>query len=865
MDSLLKPIGRCLLWSTSSLVLWSIATPIAAVAQIIPDATLPVNTVVTPQDNTSVIEGGTRAGGNLFHSFSSFSVPTGSTAFFNNSINIDNIISRVTGSNISNIDGLIRANGTANLFLLNPNGVIFGPNARLDIGGSFIGSTADSINFADGSTFSATAANAPPLLTVNLPVGLQWGSNSGSIVNRSRVTNSNGKTVGLQVQPDKTLALVGGDVTLEGGYLSAPEGRIELAGVGDNSQVNLTSTDNSLALEYLGVENFRDVQMERQASVDVSGAPSGSVQVRARTFRVSERSAITSFNLGKQPAGAININATELVELIGTGTYIQDFLELFNIIEDFGVASDLDFPSGLFSVTLGTGAGGEIAIDTNRLIATNGSFINATTDASGRAGDLTVNASSSVQLTAAALLNSTVPESTGDGGDITLNTGRLLLQEASLINTSTDSVGRGGDLAVNASESIELVGTNLVVAEFDDGTPLVLNTGLFAATTANSSGDAGEMRVLTGRLSVRNGAALVVNSLGEGRPGNLILTATESAEFIGSSPGAFTSPSSILATALPSETGIGGGNVTVTTGDLILKDEGTFTASNLSPGAGGSIEVVADSILLDNEASIEAETAFGEGGNIRLRTQQLQLRNNSNLTVTAGNVENPVGLPPEIAAFFAPLVTSLGDGGNIIIETDTLVALENSDIAANAQEGFGGQVNITAQGIFGAAFREAQTPESDITATSALGAEFAGVVEIRTPEVDTSSALIDLPENVTDSSQQITPGCVADAGNTFTIAGRGGLPEDPVSGLRGRAVWWDGRDLSRIGNRASLANRQSVQLPQPTMELVEATGLVIYPDGRVELVAQLPKSANPWHTPANCQRHEANRQHLKKS
>jgi len=203
-------------------------------AQLIPDQTLPHNSTVTPSGKTFVIEGGTQAGNNLFHSFTQFSLPTHNTVYFNHASSIQNIFSRVTGSEASNIDGLIRANGIANLFLLNPNGIIFGPNARLDVGGSFVASTAHSINFADGTQFSTKAAQTTPLLSVSIPIGLQLNADAHNISNAGSLT----------VNPGKNLTLLGGEVN-HTGSLTAPGGTVQILGkqVGlfDNARIDVSA------------------------------------------------------------------------------------------------------------------------------------------------------------------------------------------------------------------------------------------------------------------------------------------------------------------------------------------------------------------------------------------------------------------------------------------------------------------------------------------------------------------------------------------------------------------------------------------------------------------------------------------------
>jgi filamentous hemagglutinin family protein len=145
------------------------------IAQLVPDGTL--GTTVTPGvliqgEPADRIDGGTIRGTNLFHSFEAFNVDPGQRLYFANPTGIENILSRVTGSSNSAIDGLLGVDGTANLFLLNPNGIIFGPNARLDISGSFLASTGNRVTFTDGSEFRAVPA-ANELLTVSVPLGVQ--------------------------------------------------------------------------------------------------------------------------------------------------------------------------------------------------------------------------------------------------------------------------------------------------------------------------------------------------------------------------------------------------------------------------------------------------------------------------------------------------------------------------------------------------------------------------------------------------------------------------------------------------------------------------------------------------------------------
>ncbi|NEO63895.1 MAG: filamentous hemagglutinin N-terminal domain-containing protein, partial [Moorea sp. SIO4G2] len=295
---------------TSIFVFCSLVAATTALGQITPDNTLGnESSVVTPNVNVKgnladLIEGGAIRESNLFHSFSDFNVAEFGRVYFDNPAGIENILTRVTGTNVSNILGTLGVLGNANLFLINPNGIVFGRRSSLDLGGSFFGSTADGVLFEDGTVFSAKNPNGQPLLTIKIPSGLQYGSNAGSITNQS--------FFGLKVPNGQTLGLIGGEVTIPDGYLNAPDGRIELGSVGPNSVVNLIPTDTSFVLDYSGVQAFQDISLSEYAFIFTNGESGGSIQVRGAKVSLRDRSDVFASTNGSGSGGGIVVEASQL-------------------------------------------------------------------------------------------------------------------------------------------------------------------------------------------------------------------------------------------------------------------------------------------------------------------------------------------------------------------------------------------------------------------------------------------------------------------------------------------------------------------------------------------------------------------------
>ena len=370
------------------------------------------------------IEGGTQAGGNLFHSFGEFSVPTGSEAYFNNTADIQNIISRVTGKSISNIDGLIRTNGTANLFLINPNGSVFGANARLNIGGSFVASTANALRFGNLGFFSATDKNIPsPLLTIN-PSALLFNqiNQNAAIQNKSVAPagrdpagfNANG----LRVPNGKSLLLVGGNVSMNRGRLNANGGRVELAGLNEPGTVLLGINGDNLSLKFPENIARAEVSLTNSSGIYVTGAGGGNIAVNARNLEILGGSILTGGigqDLGTPEtiAGDITLNATGEVKVAG-GSIVRNLVRLGS-----------------------KGNGGNIAIDSSSFSLQEGGLLDASTFGQGNAGNVTVSAKDAVSLIYAGILSTVGAGGVGKGGNIDINAATLLLTDGAQIRTIT--------------------------------------------------------------------------------------------------------------------------------------------------------------------------------------------------------------------------------------------------------------------------------------------------------------------------------------------------------------------------------------------------------------------------------------------
>jgi filamentous hemagglutinin family protein len=824
---------RCL-WpcSTSLLVIYFLLSSSCPVsAHPLPDNTLGAeSSIVTPiRQNFDRIAGGALRGSNLFHSFQRFDIQTGHSAYFSAPEGVANIFSRVTGSGSpSSINGRLGSSGTANLFFLNPNGIIFGPSATLDLKGSFIASTASSVLFPSGERFSATAPRPIPLLTIDsvAPIGLVFeGNPSGISVERSAT-----ESFDLTVQPGKTLALIGGDIRLSGnstqsGTLRALGGRVELGGLAESGVVQLSNNLQELHLLFPPNKIRSDVSLANGAQVITRSNNGGSISVHARNLELTKSSKfVGGINVlestSDAKAGNITIDATGEVILRGGSVIANDFDEVTR-------AEPTSFLH----------QAGDIQITADILSLSQDSVIVSSTRGRGNAGSLIID-TNKIDADRSYLLSTVGRGAIGNGGNIQITTGTLDIIDKSVVSVGVEGSlrdneqvspealiipgnGNAGRLSINASKSININDSYILSALNKDATgaggnitietaSLALsNHALLSASTGgqgnagrlsiNASnqidvtsgseilsdvggsavGQGGKITIDTGSLTVSDRALLSTGSEGEGSAGPLSINARDKI---------LIDNAQVNSTL---EFGQGsGGTVRIDTGSLTIANNGELAVSTEGPnGNAGDLNINANSVYLLNQGVIRANTESGNGGDINLTIRDIVLlRKHSTITTTAGTVG------------------SKGDGGNITINTQRgfIVAApsENSDITANAFSGKGGQVLINARSIFGLSPRSRSdleillstsnptelNPEklstSEITAISQQNPTLNGQVDLNA-SINPSQNLNQVPKE--PRSTDIADSCQVSNGKEsvqFFDIGRGGLPprpEDPLS------------------------------------------------------------------------------------
>jgi filamentous hemagglutinin family protein len=706
----------------------------------------------TPVDYLITPEHGALRDTNLFFSFSDFSIEAQKVGVFTGPAGVRNVLARVTGGDLSRIDGTLASTiSGADVWLVNPSGVVFGAGSALSVRGAFHASTASYVRLADGSIFSAANLDAGGL-TVAAPEAFGFlGGEPGSV----DIDVSGGT---LRGRAFERFSLVGGDVSIHAGrddqigFVWAQNGRIDLVGVASDGSapVEVALYDDGVdTLDVSGPWSGRALTLDRLAVLSSSGVSpagaagafqqgagdvhvlgdsltvddaeiraetggaerggdiridlSGDLLLRAREDRLTRLTAGSGVRFGNaQIAGigdggeisirARNVSVLDGAQMTTTSLFLGDAgnvqIDARGTVRIDGRRSDGEI-SGIFSRTELSGAGGRIAISADRLELDHGGALVTETRGSGAGG--------SIDIAIAKL-------SILDGGRIDSST-----------RSFTDPPGPGGTIRVDASRSIHISGRDsdevfsgitAIAQGATDTLPestgrageiivrtpsLALTRGAEISTAANGSGDGGSIDIGVGELWVDGG--IITASAKTGQGGNVTIRARRSAAFVGGS-----------------------------------------VVSALARGAGdaGTLSVDGGQELIVDNSALTTESELSNGGDVDIHARKLVSLHRAEITTSVSG----------------------GTGGNIDIDPE-FVVLNESSIVARAGSGSGGNIRIVA-GQF------VSDAPSTVDASSQTGID--GSVRIDSPEVDQNSALEVLPSDYADAATLLRAACAARSG-----------------------------------------------------------------------------------------------------
>mgnify|MGYP003599594055 CR=1 FL=1 len=750
----------------------------AAVAQITLDGTLGPAGPLSGPDYRIPAEMGQQHGRNLFHSFGQFNIRGGESATFSGPNGIDNIIGRVTGGEASWIDGALSSTvPDANLYLLNPAGILFGPNARLDVQGSFHASTADDLRLGESGRFGASNP-ADSLLSTDPPSAFGFLSEHPAPIT---LRGSN-----LEVPAGKSLSLVGGDIALNGSELIARSGNLRITGKASSGEVKMTDMDGGLATSGIG----GTITIVDGSTLDTSGESGGSVVIRGGRLElrgstiqadtgdqngkgididlqsdlVAESVAITAVSQGAGDAGSIVVRADAISLKKGARITTNPFkigrggdisLAAGSILFEGRGSVPFDegiLPSGLYSDAKNSGPAGTISVKARDLTLRGGvlgATASAETTSESRGGDIVVQVTGTLRM-------------------------ELAEDHNSGISAETFGAAAAGNIFITAAD-VQMVGGHIDANSSFDGKPPA------------TPGNAGNIVVRADVISLKQGAKISSITSKSGRGGNISLTAADSILLEGRGPeNPSDAESAIISSGVYREAKGSGpaGTISIKARDLTLRGGvlgTTASAGTTSKSRGGDIEVqVTDTLRMEPDAEgktggITAETfggaaagnisitaadvqmvggkveansvtdedspdvLLGKAGRISLFAEHIHLTKGAEIkSITAGlrgEGDNSTGGDIALNAQDITLsenaqitAQSRGgkDAGNIALTADEGLHAQNSRISTEAEESAGGNIDIQAP-------RLVTLIGSDITTSVRSGSASAGSITITKP------------------------------------------------------------------------------------------------------------------------------------
>jgi filamentous hemagglutinin family protein len=641
----------------------------------------PVETLKGP-DFKITADKGRQAGTNLFHSFKIFNIHKGESSTFSGPANVKNIFSRVTGDSSSTIDGLLKSTiQGADFFIINPQGIFFGPDAKLELSGSFHASTANNIGFTDGTTFSVNNFDPNATLSVAAPQSFGFlGDNPAQI----SLDSAN-----LSVQSGKEISLVGGDVDITANLfagklskISAPNGGVNIVSRIAEGKVPLTPLSNTQMDNIFQSDNYGKITISIGSQVKTDGSGGKGIRIQAGHFVMDTGSQLTSTNTSDNGTGGIIIIDADQVNM-------QNF-------------------SRISSKSEGQGNSGLIEINTSQLIMNN-SAITSETASTGNAGSLLITANESIDISGAGGISTNtfglnIPQpdqQAGNAGDITITTPSLNMSGPVIISSSTSNDGAGGKIDIKA-EQISLNNfariSSTTAGQGHAGQITIVGLNRFNNRQNNLDTKASSLDVST--ITLNNSAAIFGSTNNDGNAANIELDVRDviikNRSLIDSTTGFLNADGKI-------EKGTGkGGNIRIKNANTVSLLEGpridspngpllncSLCANSQGPGDAGFIIIDTSQLIMKNAAIASEAHSTGNAGYVKITA------NESFEISDFGGVSTVT-----VAQKVFPSDPQAGNAGDVTITTPSLNMSGPVIISSStSNDGAGGKIDIKAEQI----------------------------------------------------------------------------------------------------------------------------------------------------------------------